>query len=61
MPIIKRNNKVQRNRGAKRRSFRDLLHSCERAYGVKLSFKNKEDLSAWMRSRDPYLAELFCE
>ena len=61
MSILNRKNKGVKNRGMKKRRFRELLHSCERAYGVKLSLRNKEELSLWMSSRDPYLAELFCE
>ena len=61
MSILNRKSKSVKNKGVKKRRFRELLRSCERAYGVKLSFKNKDELSLWMNSRDPYLAELFCE
>ena len=58
MPTIKRKNRVEKNKGVKRRGFREMLRSCENAYGEKLNVKNKEELTLWMRSRDPYLAEL---
>jgi len=44
MSILNRKNKGVKNRGVKKRRFRELLHSCERAYGVKLSLRNKEEL-----------------
>lgn len=41
--------------------LRELIRSCERVYGVSLSFKSAEELSLWLMKRDPYMAELICE
>ncbi len=61
MNFAKKKIKTEKNKGVKRRRFREMLRSCERAYGVEVPVKNKEELSLWFVARDPYLAELFCE
>ena len=39
----------------------EKIRSCEKAYGVKLSFKTEEELFLWLSARDPYMVELLCE
>ena len=41
-----------------RKKLDELTRALERAYGVKLSFNSAEELSAWLMSKDPYMAEL---
>ena len=42
-------------------SLEEKIRACEKAYGVKLSFKTEEELFLWLSARDPYMVELLCE
>ena len=57
----KRRSSVDRAARKDGKRLRELIRSCERVYGVSLSFKSAEELSLWLMKRDPYMAELICE
>ena len=62
MAIFKKR-RTNENKAAMKNGKRvkELISSCERVYGVSLSFKSAEELSLWLMKRDPYMAELICE
>ena len=57
----KRQNRKNIAKGRAKLRLNEKIRSCEKAYGVKLSFKTEEELFLWLSARDPYMAELLCE